>query len=149
MTAILQQELRTKWDELLQVCGATQHQFRFFQRLVECYSSHDRHYHNLNHISEVLKIVDELANLAADPNSVRLAAWFHDAAYDPRASDNEERTAELAAASLAEMGIARFAKPVFDLVLSTKTHVASGPDAAVLIDADLAILGAEPNCYED
>src|SRR4051794_22476684 len=68
-----------------------------FDRLVAAYSEPHRHYHNLEHIAEMLRVVDRLSKFAADPDAVRLAVWFHDAVYDPRAKDNEKLSAILAA----------------------------------------------------
>ena len=51
-----------------------------------------RGYHDLAHLSEVLERVDLLADEAGDADLVRLAAWFHDAVYDPTAADNEDRS---------------------------------------------------------
>lgn len=42
-----------------------------------------RHYHTLAHLTAVLDHVDVLEECAADPDVVRLAAWFHDAVYLP------------------------------------------------------------------
>src|SRR5689334_15382646 len=49
-----------------------------------------RHYHTDEHLAFMLEIIDRHADLADDADAVRLAAWFHDAVYDPRAADNEE-----------------------------------------------------------
>jgi predicted metal-dependent HD superfamily phosphohydrolase len=37
--------------------------------------------------------------------AIQLAAWFHDVIYDPRAKDNEEKSAEYAVASLSQFEI--------------------------------------------
>ena len=72
------------------------------------------------------------------------AAFFHDAVYDPTAHDNEEQSARLAERVLAGLGWspARCA-PVGALVRATATHEAADDDAAVLLDADLAVLGSD------
>jgi predicted metal-dependent HD superfamily phosphohydrolase len=119
--------------------------------LHDAYGAPERHYHNLDHLAEVLGVIDELEPLAADPVAVRLAAWFHDAVYDPRASDNEERSAELAERLLAEWEMPpRLISSVRDLVLLTKAHqLASDPDSSVLLDADLAVLGSDVERYSE
>ncbi len=48
----------------------------------------------------MLGVAGELAGHAADPTAVALAAWYHDVAYDPTASDNEEVSAQRAQAGL-------------------------------------------------
>ena len=65
-----------------------------------------RAYHDLAHLSEVLERVDLLAAEADRPDAVRLAAWFHDAVYDPTADDNEERSAHVAETSLTRLLLA-------------------------------------------
>ena len=54
----------------------------------------------------MLAHLDMLADEADDIDAVRLAAWFHDAVYEPGA-DNEEASAALAAAVLSEGGVPR------------------------------------------
>lgn len=114
------------------------------------YAEPHRRHHTLAHLTGVLDLVDELAAHAADPDAVRLAAWFHDAVYDPERADNEARSARLAARVLADTDLApgRVAE-VVRLVELTETHDPDGSDAdgQVLCDADLAILGADPERY--
>jgi predicted metal-dependent HD superfamily phosphohydrolase len=116
------------------------------------YADPSRHYHDLTHLDEVLRNVDELADTAHAPDVVRLAAWFHDAVYDPRADDNEERSARLAESMLGAMRIDdRAVTEVARLVRLTAAHDADAddPDGAVLCDADLAILAADETRYAD
>lgn len=109
-----------------------------------------RHYHTLTHLTAVLDRVDTLAGHAADPDVVRLAAWFHDAVYRPDRSENEERSAHLAERALTEAGVpAEKTAEVARLVRLTVTHdpADDDPDGQVLCDADLAILAAPPSVY--
>ncbi|MDQ1665713.1 MAG: hypothetical protein QOH75_1744 [Actinomycetota bacterium] len=120
--------------------------------LLARYAAADRAYHDLRHLDEVLRNVDELADVARDADAVRLAAWFHDAVYDATAQDNEERSAELAEKVLARLRVddSRVAE-VARLVRATTTHEAAADDAdgAVLCDADLAILASGPGRYDE
>ena len=115
--------------------------------LLRRYAERHRHYHNQRHLREVLDAIERLAHHADDPEAVRLAAWFHDAVYDPRAGDNEERSAALAQASLPPP----MADVVARLVRLTARHdpAPGDPDGAVLCDADLAILGADESRYDE
>ncbi|WKE71060.1 hypothetical protein [Streptomyces sp. WP-1] len=109
-----------------------------------------RRYHTPAHLTAVLDHVDLLETHAADPDVVRLAAWFHDAVYLPERSENEERSARLAERALSEAGVerARVAE-VARLVRLTVTHdpAEDDRDGQVLCDADLAILAAPPSAY--
>ncbi|GAA0240954.1 hypothetical protein GCM10009527_041970 [Actinomadura nitritigenes] len=114
------------------------------------YGEPHRKYHTREHLTAVLDLVDELAGDAADPGAVRLAAWFHDAVYDPERADNEERSARLAARMLADTDLpAATVDEVVRLVVLTVTHAPEPGDrnGQVLCDADLAVLGADPDRY--
>ena len=115
-------------------------------RLAERYAEPHRRYHDLRHLHEVLQTVDELSGAADDIDTVRWAAWFHDAVYDVHRADNEERSAELAVEELTALGYepARVDE-VARLVRLTATHHPADGDAngAVLCDADLRILASE------
>lgn len=114
--------------------------------LLRRYAEPHRRYHGVAHLRAVLAAVDDLAGAATDPDAVRLAAWFHDAVYDPGRDDNERASADLAATALTGHPAA---DEVVRLVLLTATHAPSPGDAngAVLCDADLAILAAAPERY--
>ncbi len=120
------------------------------QELVRRYGSVSRSYHDAQHLLEVLDAVDAMAAEAADAQAVRLAAWFHDAVYDVRATDNEERSAQLADAVLPTYDVdeATVAE-VVRLVRLTETHDPTPGDAngEVLCDADLAILASDGERY--
>jgi predicted metal-dependent HD superfamily phosphohydrolase len=115
---------------------------------VAAYSEPQRHYHTLQHLRECLAHLDAAASLARRPAEVELALWLHDAVYDPRASDNEERSADWAARSVRAAGCGEeVAQRIAALVLATKSHEAAADadaDTQLLLDIDLAILGASP-----
>jgi predicted metal-dependent HD superfamily phosphohydrolase len=109
-----------------------------------------RHYHTTEHLAAMLSVVEEHASAAADPDAVRLAAWFHDAVYDPLESDNEERSAELAEQTLPALGVpADRVREVARLVRLTANHDPAPDDrnGALLGDADLAVLASPPAAY--
>ncbi|WP_428963355.1 HD domain-containing protein [Micromonospora fluostatini] len=123
------------------------------QRLLDRWREPHRHYHTVAHLTAVLDVVDRYADQAARPDLVRLAAWGHDAVYDPRAAGdaNERASADLTAALLTGVGLpAAVAAGVHRLVLLTAGHAVrpGDPDGALLCDADLAILAAPPPAYD-
>lgn len=116
-------------------------------RLLARWREPHRRYHTVDHLSGVLRGIDELgaAGASFDRDAVELAAWFHDAVYVIGAADNEERSAVLAE----EVLDGPLAAEVARLVRVTADHdVAAGDaNAAALCDADLAILAAPPDRY--
>lgn len=112
-----------------------------------------RRYHDVRHLAAVLAVVDAAQEHAARADLVRLAAWCHDAVYDPRAGGdaNERASARLAASLLTGLGVpAAATAEVVRLVLSTAGHRAGpdDPDGALLCDADLAILACPAPEYD-
>jgi len=119
-------------------------------RVVAAHQEPHRHYHTVTHVASVLRCAEELitAHPAAHADAVRVASIFHDVVYDPRAADNESRSAELAVETTASLGwTADEAGLVRRLILATADHEPEGLDEAVLLDADLSILGAQPDTY--
>jgi predicted metal-dependent HD superfamily phosphohydrolase len=114
-----------------------------YDALVARYSEPQRRYHTLQHLEECFAAYDEIADLAGHPADVELALWFHDAIYDTRRSDNEERSADWAQSAT---GSSR----VHALIMVTR-HAAAPQtvDEKVLVDADLWILGAPEKRFDE
>jgi len=138
-----------RWSQLWHTATNAAPPTNAFPRLVALYSEPQRHYHTLLHIEDCLGEFDRAKQLATDPAAVELAIWFHDAVYDPRAADNEERSAELAKDWLSDVHASdALTDSVGRLVLATKNHEASlHADAALLVDVDLSILGKPPGQF--
>lgn len=117
--------------------------------LVGAWSEPHRSYHDLAHLAAVLGVVDEFADAATDLTAVKLAAWYHDVAYDPRRSDNEEVSAARARIGLVGLVDDARVAEVARLVLVTARHDPGPDDAdgALLCDADLAVLAGPPAAY--
>ncbi len=118
--------------------------------LLSRWSESHRHYHTRDHLAAVLSVVDRYADRAADADAVRLAAWFHDAVYDPRRLDNEEASAVLAEAVLPDLVVApERVSEVARLVRLTASHdpLPSDHNGGLLTDADLSILAADEEVY--
>lgn len=111
-----------------------------------------RRYHGVHHVTWVVRHVHELAAEVAvrDLGAVIVGAFFHDAVYEPRAPDNEARSARLAQRVLTDLGWdGGRTGAVAAMILATATHeLPADVDAAVLLDADLAVLGAAPGAYQ-
>lgn len=122
-----------------------------FDMLEAAYAERHRHYHTAQHISECLALFDGAAGLADRPAEVELAIWVHDVVYEPRRSDNEERSAAMAADWLEDCRVeAALVARVRQLVLSTRHDEAPGTsDEALLQDVDLGVLGSPAHRYAE
>lgn len=122
-----------------------------------------RTYHSPTHLAETLAALDVLTRAeagpptstgragtapgtldAADRRTAELALWFHDAVHDGRTPEDEDASAALALAALGDPRVAA-------LVRMTARHDPDPADraAALVSDADLAILGADPARYDE
>lgn len=129
--------------------GRDQDVARAGSELLARWAEPQRRYHDQRHLEEVLAAIDRLA--PDPPAAAVLAAYWHDAVYDPRAADNEERSARLAADVLDGLGTApELVAEVARLVRATAAHVVDLGDVAgvLLNDADLAVLAAPAERYE-
>jgi predicted metal-dependent HD superfamily phosphohydrolase len=125
--------------------------------LEAAYATPARAYHHFGHVQEVLAHGDEVAAGPGwrQPAEVALAMLYHDAVYEPGRSDNEARSAELALAHLQRWPQPVDAARVQALILLTARHgrltaadVAGDDDAALFLDCDMAILGADPAAFD-
>lgn len=115
------------------------------------YAEPHRHYHTMSHIREVLLAVSVAVRPPNPSPELMLAAILHDVVYDPRAADNEERSAQYARELLASLQVPRERREeTARLILLTKQHDPAPGDESgkALIDADLAILGADTTRYD-
>lgn len=112
-----------------------------------------RRYHTATHVAWVIRHVDELAT--TEPvdhlDEVVAAAFYHDAVYEPAYPANERASARLARRDLTAIGWDGAAvERVASMIEATGHHASAEQptaDTAVLLDADLAILGADPAGY--
>jgi predicted metal-dependent HD superfamily phosphohydrolase len=125
--------------------------------LRRAYEAPDRHYHDLRHIETLLGLAQEHADTIADPDAVEAAIWFHDAVYDTRRNDNEEKSAELAMARLAGTASENRIAHIAAMIRATAGHrppdfadagaAGAAQDCALFLDFDLAILGSRPAAF--
>ena len=121
------------------------------RKLVACYGEPQRKYHTLQHLAECLAMFESALGLAPHAAEVEVAIWFHDAIYDVRGSDNEARSAAWAKTELVAAGVSsEVSERVAALVLATRHDALPVTlDAQVLVDVDLAILGAPADRFAE
>jgi predicted metal-dependent HD superfamily phosphohydrolase len=121
-----------------------------FDDLYTRYTAADRRYHGFHHIDDCLQLFDTVRALASQPDAIELAIWFHDAIYDTHKSDNEASSASLADSALMQLGVPRATRQsVCELILATQHNAPpADPDAALLVDIDLSILGQPATIFD-
>jgi predicted metal-dependent HD superfamily phosphohydrolase len=129
---------RAAWDEMRAAPPAC-----LYDELVRRYAENHRTYHTLTHLTECFAQLPALRDACEHPAEVEIALWFHDAIYDTQRFDSEERSAQWAEHAVRAVAPVAVAARIRDLVLATKHEsMPTTPDARVLVDVDLWILGA-------
>lgn len=112
-----------------------------------------RHYHGMAHLASVLRVTGVLQRAGELPAELKpavvMAGWFHDAVYEGAAGSDEEASAQLAQRQLDGLLLPSEVEEAARLVRLTASHTPDDGDitGAVLVDADLEILGREEGDY--
>ena len=126
--------------------------------LLSRWTAPGRCYHTTTHLVEMFWALEdlELAGAVDDRGCTlgRVAAWFHDAVYDPQAlpGANEAASADLARESLRQLGFDEDDRQtVAALVEMTAGHDLDGdePVGAAFHDADLWVLSAPEERFDE
>jgi predicted metal-dependent HD superfamily phosphohydrolase len=125
-------------------------------RLRGRYAEPHRVYHTWSHIDALLRLLERHRDLVADPDAFEIAILFHDAIYDPHSDRNERDSAALMRQELGASVPASTVQRAAELILATERHALPATadadlrsDAALLLDMDLSILGAEPARFDE
>ena len=136
------------------------------ESLLQAWEQPHRAYHHSGHLSQMLTDLDRLyahrVQAGSTPLALILAAWFHDAVYEGAPGEDERRSEQLASASLEPLVAAGLLSEeelqlVRLLIRATATHelpesadLPAGyepADVELFLDADMAILAADPARY--
>lgn len=141
--------LQERHSELLVSIGVNPNEINHLrQNLEKVYSGKSRHYHNLNHLQEMIELFDIYYSNLKNPNEVLYSIFYHDYVYKATRKDNELKSAELALVILPDT--ISLNKPfVFDAICATQLHQHNEIyDINWLIDFDLKILSKDWEDYQ-
>ena len=113
------------------------------------YSRPDRHYHNLTHLNSMLTELNLYKDKFNNWDTIIFAIVYHDLVYNTLKSNNEERSAEMAIKRLTKIAFPE--KEITfcaQLIHATKKHEPGDQETNLFTDADLSILGADPETYK-
>ncbi|MFM9988020.1 hypothetical protein [Flavobacterium sp.] len=141
--------LQNKYTELLLKIGFTENTIESnWSDLVKAYSSKSRHYHNLNHLEEMIALFDSYKSELQFPNEVLYSIFYHDYIYKATRKDNELKSAEFALSIFPE-NTKLDKQLVFDMICATQLHQQNEiKDINWLIDFDLKILSKDWEDYK-
>lgn len=115
--------------------------------LSKAYSKSSRHYHNLEHLEDMIRNFFHYQKEIESPIEMQLAIFYHDVIYKVTRKDNEEKSAELAMEIFTKTKIN--SNILNEMIMSTKFHDAKTSDEKWMVDFDLAILGKSWSEYEE
>lgn len=115
------------------------------------YSEPKRHYHNIAHLENMIADLASVQHLISDWPTTLFAVYYHDIVYKATSSTNEEDSAKIAQQRLSEFGYpTEKIQKCTNMILATKSHErATDSDTNFLIDADMAVLGKNPDIYQE
>jgi len=139
-------------DRLLDPKRNTMVEQELFEQIKLDYSQPHRHYHTLEHLTQVVAFLDANYDKLDKPLVATWAAIYHDSVYDPYAApcENERASAEKAAKSLSGKMYACDIERVERFIIATADHIAdpNDYDMQLFLDADLSILGSPAYEYK-
>ncbi|XP_048731044.1 uncharacterized protein LOC125648151 isoform X2 [Ostrea edulis] len=148
-------DLRQRWTTLAKETLTVPESisWKWWEHIEQRYNESQRHYHTLRHLEEMFQHFDQFQNELIHPELVSLAIFFHDIIYDPKAPDNEERSADVFVQFSQEAGNLKEnqVEKVKEWILLTKAHTIQDnaeKDLQYFLDMDMAVLGRSSEEYK-
>lgn len=110
--------------------------------ILDRWSESHRHYHNINHLNNLIaQINEDYADgrlNESEREKLTLTALFHDLVYEPDRNDNEEKSADIFYRFCSEQHNVDLVE-VKQMILDTKNHLPCTPLSQKFIDYDMNI----------
>lgn len=119
-----------------------------WQEIAEAHSGPSRHYHTLDHLDHIHRVLASIENVE-DRQALVIATAYHDLVQQMLRNDDEEQSAKLMRARMAAIGVpAATIDRAERHILATRDHLPTHDrDTDLFTDADLSILGTTPGEY--
>lgn len=120
-----------------------------WEEIEAAHSAPKRHYHTLKHLENLLYQLEAVKDQIQNWDAVLFTLYYHDIVYNPLKDNNEEKSAELAAARLSALAVpAGLSQLCKQQILATKKHLFNtDQDTNYFTDADLSVLGQDWHVY--
>lgn len=125
-----------------------------FQDLFLRYEASTRVYHNIDHVADCLRVLDELSQEygVANKDQIEAAIWFHDIIYETESSSAVADSIKYANIQLSRLFIRNsYLKGICSLIKATDhtQDLCLNTSEDTIRDIDLWILGSEPHVYDN
>ena len=128
----------------------------FFNEVKTHYEAPSRHHHNLQHILEIIKYIDERKDSITNWQAVQLAIYLHDVIYDVTCIEpwkNEQDCIDFSSRKLPILWVTSDIIHRVNLhIWDTKTHTPTAElwwDWELFLDGDLSVLWESPERYRE
>jgi predicted metal-dependent HD superfamily phosphohydrolase len=123
---------------------------KLWSEIEKTYSNPKRYYHTLLHLENLLVQLTEVKDKIEHWNTVLFTLFYHDFVYKASRSDNEERSADIAAERMKHLSVSEETiQKCKNQILATKNHLKqTDSDTNYFTDADLSVLGKDWDVYE-
>lgn len=143
-----------EWKRL---AGDSEVSCKYLKIIIDSYSQSHRHYHNLNHVMELLQESEQLFTTTDSWNLenksiILYSIFFHDVIYDPMKKDNESESNKLFLKFAKEHKISDIiTECVSESILATANHskVIDSEIVSYFLDLDLSILGSSSDRFNE
>jgi len=125
----------------------TTYNIQCWEEISERYNSKSRHYHNLQHLQNMLAELEEVCGLIKELDTVLFAIYYHDIIYKATQSNNEHKSALFFKERISKTNFSAI-EDCYSQIEATKEHLKSEcSDTNFLLDIDLSILGKSEKEY--
>jgi len=112
------------------------------------YSARGRHYHTMVHLENLTSELLAVQNRFKEWNVTVFAIVYHDIVYNASKGNNEEKSAALALKRMTSLSVPKESIAQCEkFILATKRHEPADDETNLVTDADLSILGSDPDSY--
>lgn len=112
------------------------------------YTSKSRHYHNLDHLENMLTELEAVKSKIKNLDTVVFAIFYHDIIYKAPKSDNEHQSALLFQKRIGNSTFKNIEACMHQIKATKKHELSLCNDTNILLDIDLSILGQSTATYE-
>ncbi len=137
------------WDEIVEHFEIPSHKSEIlFNEIINLYRDTKRHYHNLSHILDLLKLIDNQNLCVQDRIALILAAIYHDAIYTAGSQKNEIKSANLLRKHFIQINESNnIVELAINIIIETQNHKSEHHLSKLFLDIDMSILGANNSKY--